>query len=744
MTPRSPTGRRTAHRKAMARLKLVATEPPKPVAPEVRQQLCQRWLAAACQHLRLRLVMATQVRQARAAGLNEEEAELSVEPTQVDVAARHKELEKVAAEAAKAHVQLPIDLLATQAELDALDRDILLLAVAPHVDVDLRDAIARFNDNLLANYVDVRLCLEFLVQDPVARLALRGRFSPDSGLRRARLVGLDKPRDGCDNLLGYEVVPAPRTLALLLGEQGLLDTSMSSLATFLKPAVELRDVVVPAAELAPLLTLLEIHARRQAYRAEASPYALPLGLAVEISGPPGTGKTMLVHGLCKHLGKPVLELDATKLTDMPEPDFRRALLSSLDQARLLDAVMVLDGVDGVLAKGSGRVGDVQEMLQRHPGITILTSRDSGSLDMNLDRFVVQRLQLDTPAPEDRRRILELHKPEGVEFATDCDLSALAGQYTFPGALLRNAMQVAVNRAWAANPDAPVITNDLLRRACHEQIRASLDEYAVRKKVSLGLSDLIVPKEVLEDIGEMFTAAKQRTHVLHNWGFAQKMSTGKGLVALFSGDPGTGKTLCATILANEMDQQLFQIAIPRVVSKWIGETEKNIENIFKTARASHGILLFDEADSLFASRTKVDSSVDRYSNMATNMLLQEIENFEGIVILTTNLEKNIDKAFQRRINFKIHFPFPEAEFRTRIWKQLTPRACPVDTGLDWDELGRRFELSGGHIKNAVLRGAYQAAADHSVIQFKHFEFAARQECKNAGKVYRASGFDRGLV
>ena len=729
----------------MARLKLVPAKTDAPVDPAVRLRLCRQWLAIACQHLRARLVMATQVRQARAAGLNEDEAVLSVEPTQVEVQARADELQDVVKDAAARGVQLPIDQLAQQAELDEIDRLILLLSVAPHVDVDVRDAIARFNDNLLANYVDVRLCLEFLVQDPVERLGLRGRFLPESDLRRSRLVQVERPRDqGGENLLGYEVLPAPRTLQLLLGEVGLLDTTMSSFATFHRPTTRLEDVVLPEGTLEPLVTLLDIQARRQTFRLESSPFALPLGIVVEVSGPPGTGKTMVVHGICKFLGKPLLELDATKLTEMSEPDFRRTLHSSLDQARLLDAVTVLDGVDGVLGKGSARVGDVQEMLQRHPGITVLTSLDSAALDTNLDRFVLQRLVLETPNADDRRRILERHKPEGVTFAPDCDVASTAGQYQFPGALLRNAMQVAVNRAFAASPDAPVISHEMLRAACHEQIRASLDEYAVRRRAGLKLVDLIVPQETVDDIGEMFTAAKQRLHVIHNWGFGAKLTTGKGLVALFSGDPGTGKTLCATILANEMDQQLFQIAIPRVVSKWIGETEKNIEKIFQTARASHGILLFDEADSLFASRTKVDSSVDRYSNMATNMLLQEIENFEGIVILTTNLEKNIDKAFQRRINFKVHFPFPEAEFRARIWKTLVPRSCPVDAAMDWDELGRRFELSGGHIKNAVLRGAYQAAAEGTIIHFRHFEFAARQECKNAGKVYRAAGFDTGLL
>jgi SpoVK/Ycf46/Vps4 family AAA+-type ATPase len=709
--------------------------------PAARTQLCLKWLATACRHMRIRLVMATQVRQARAAGLTEEEAILSVEPTQIEVGHVAEELAAIEIEATAAGITLPLEILARQAELDELDRDILILSVAPHIDVEIRDAIARFNDNLLANFIDVRLCLEFLVNDPIERLAFRTRFAPEGPLRRARLTSLDKPRDGgSDNLLAYEVIPATRVMQLLLGETGMLDTSMAGLATFTRPTLTLDDVVLPAGELDAMLGLLEQHARRQVYRTDTSPFALPNGLIAEISGPPGVGKSMLIHALSHHLGKPVLELDAARLTDMPDEAFQRNMYSALDQSRLADAVLVLDGVDGLLAKGAPRVGDVQDLLRQHPGITLLTARDSSSLDSNLDRFVLQRLILDTPAAADRTRIFHRHLPKGVEFAPDCDVAALAGIYTFQGALIRNAMQVAVNRAYTANPEQPQITHEMLRKACHDQIRASLDEYAVRRKVGLTLADLIVPKEVEDDIQEMFTAAKFRGQVMYNWGFNARMSTGKGLVALFSGEPGTGKTLCATILANEMDQQLFQISIPRVVSKWIGETEQNIEKIFETARASHGILLFDEADSLFASRTKVDSSVDRYSNMATNMLLQEIENFEGIVILTTNLEKNIDKAFQRRIGFKIHFPFPEADSRARIWRQLMPSACPVDPDLDWDELGERFELSGGHIKNAVLRGAYQAAADESPIKLKHLEYAARQECKNAGKVFRASGHD----
>ncbi len=709
-------------------------------SPDVQThlRLCLQWLATAGRLLRCRLSLATQVRQARAAGLTEEEALQSADPARAEVRVLANALAHVEAEAEALGLQLPMDALAEQHQLDALDRQILTLAVAPHVDVDIRDAIARFNDNLLANTVDVRLCLEFLVQDPVERLAVRARFAPDGPLRAARLIAMDRPPGGnAENLLGQEIVPAPRALQLLLGEQGLLDTSMAGMAAFSWPNVALESVVLPPGQIEPLLSLLQQHNSVATRAPRNAPFALPAALVVEISGPPGTGKTMLVHALAKHLAKPLLEIDAARLAEQSDADLARNLYSALDQARLADAILVLDGVDALCGKGSTRLGLLQDAFAGHAGIVVLTSRDTAALDALVDRFVVQRLVLETPAAAERARIFRLHKPDGVAIAADCDVEALADQYAFPGALIRNAMQVAVNRATAADPQHPEITHEILRRACQEQIRASLDEYAVRRKYDLTLADLVVPPETRDDIEELFTAAKHRGTVLHHWGFGQKISTGKGLIALFSGEPGTGKTLCATILAHELDQQLFQISIPRVVSKWIGETEKNIEKIFESARAAHGILLFDEADSLFASRTKVESSVDRYSNMATNILLQEIENFEGIVLLTTNLEKNIDKAFQRRIGFKVHFPFPESEYRAHIWQTLIPAACPMDDDVDWQDLGERFELSGGHIKNAVLRAAYQAAAEDKPLATRHLEFAARQECKNAGKVFRAA-------
>jgi len=206
--------------------------------------------------------------------------------------------------------------------------------------------------------------------------------------------------------------------------------------------------------------------------------------------------------------------------------------------------------------------------------------------------------------------------------------------------------------------------------------------------------------------------------------------------LFDGPPGTGKTFTAEILATELRLPLYRVHIPNVVSKWVGETERNIAEIFVRARAARAMLLFDEADSLFGRRSANASSAnDRYANMEVNLLLQEIERYDGITVLTTNLFGNLDEALQRRIQFRVTFPFPEPEERGNIWKMLTPPEAPLDDSVNFAQLGKEFELAGGHIKNALLRAAYRARAEGDAIAQQHLIDAAVAECQAQGKIVR---------
>ena len=245
----------------------------------------------------------------------------------------------------------------------------------------------------------------------------------------------------------------------------------------------------------------------------------------------------------------------------------------------------------------------------------------------------------------------------------------------------------------------------------------------------------VTDDVYEQVKEIIDAVAAQQIVFREWGFSKKFNKGRGLSALFDGEPGTGKTLSAEIISAELGMSLYRVNVANVVSKYVGETEKNLTQVFAEARGAQSVLLFDEADSLFAKRVEVKGANDRFANMEVNVLLQLIERYDGLVILTTNLKTSLDTAFERRLSFKINFPFPEKETRASIWERLIPKGAPLGEGIDFELLGKHFELSGGSIKNAVLRAAYRAAASGSNITMDHFEDAAKRECQAAGKLYR---------
>ena len=247
--------------------------------------------------------------------------------------------------------------------------------------------------------------------------------------------------------------------------------------------------------------------------------------------------------------------------------------------------------------------------------------------------------------------------------------------------------------------------------------------------------LVLPADEKSQIEEIIAAGRNRAKVLHTWGFNEKLPTGKGLVVLLSGEPGTGKTLAAEVIASELNLNLYRVNPAKVVSKFVGETEKNLNEILAQAKSTHAILFFDEADALFSSRVaKIETANDRFVNMETNFLLQQLERFEGIVILATNLETSIDQAFKRRIAYHIVVPFPKPVDRERIWRTLMPSRAPVGK-VDYARLGKTFELSGGHIKNAILRAAYIAAQRDALIDYDLLAEAAEKECAAAGKLFQ---------
>jgi SpoVK/Ycf46/Vps4 family AAA+-type ATPase len=281
----------------------------------------------------------------------------------------------------------------------------------------------------------------------------------------------------------------------------------------------------------------------------------------------------------------------------------------------------------------------------------------------------------------------------------------------------------IARTAAALQGRPLTPGELWR-ACRDRAPARLSELAQRVVPQASWDDLVLPEAQKLTLAQIAVHMRHRFQVHEGWGFAGEGARGLGITALFAGDSGTGKTLAAEVLAGVLDLELFRIDLSAVVSKYIGETEKNLKRVFDAAEDSAAILLFDEADALFGKRSEVKDSHDRYANIEVSYLLQRMECYRGLAILTTNHKAALDAAFTRRLRFIVQFPFPEATEREAIWRRAFPARTPTQ-GLAWAKLAR-LQAAGGHIRNIALGAAFHAADAGQAVGMEHVLRAARAD------------------
>ncbi|MCW5804403.1 MAG: ATP-binding protein, partial [Deltaproteobacteria bacterium] len=408
------------------------------------------------------------------------------------------------------------------------------------------------------------------------------------------------------------------------------------------------------------------------------------------------------------------------------PELARTLRAARREAMLFGAVLVVRNLDALAGDEARGVADLTphaaDVLAGHGGPVVATATRNVWPASQWRPAVV--VELGVPSETDR---IELWTRQlgGRDLAVEA-----AGRYRITGGTIERAAAAA--RELAATRGGSVELADL-RAGVRDQLDAELATLGRRVSWRQQWADLVVPDDVREELDELVSRVRHRRRVLDEWGFSRKVAKGVGVSALFAGPPGTGKTMVAGLIAMELGLDLYQIDVSRMVSKWIGETEKNLGRLFDAAAAGHVVLLFDEADSLFAKRTEVRSSNDRYANLEVNYLLQRMEEFEGITILTTNLEATVDEAFKRRLAFRIKFPVPEVDERMQLWRAMLPAEAAVAFDIDFRALAERFEMTGGYIRNAVLRAAYLAAGEGVSIRMHHLARAAAQEYQAMGKI-----------
>ncbi len=320
------------------------------------------------------------------------------------------------------------------------------------------------------------------------------------------------------------------------------------------------------------------------------------------------------------------------------------------------------------------------------------------------------------------------------------LEPIAAMFELTPGQIRDATRLAETIAIERHEDGQVTEDDIV--AASQVVSGSrLAGLARKEKSDFDWNDLILPAAQTRHLQEICARHRQKTGVFDRWGFGKKLPYGRGTHAVFHGSSGTGKTMAAGIIARELKLEIYRIDLSRVVSKYIGETEKNLAKIFSEAEHTHAILFFDEADALFGKRTEVKDAHDRYANIETSYLLQEIECYPGLTILATNLQENMDKAFLRRMQFVVDFPFPDETHRRKLWTSFIPPEAPVQDDIDLGFLAKRIQMTGGSIKNIVINAAFYAHAAGEAISMRHMIRAVKREYRKDNHAFLTADFGR---
>ncbi|MBD2526541.1 ATP-binding protein [Nostoc sp. FACHB-133] len=573
--------------------------------------------------------------------------------------------------------------------LSSFERDLLLLCAGMELNGDFAKLCAITHGDLQRAYPTLSLALSALPNVHWDAIA------PNAPLRHWRLIQIGD---------GHALTLSPvrideRILHYLTGIQYLDER----LAGIIEPLSEVSDLVPSHQDLAERVAAVWSQAEKI--------NSLPI---VQLSSSETTSKRAIAATICQLqslslwvMPAQLIPLAPSELDNLIRLWTRETILSKC--ALLIDC-NELDNNDMV------RLNAIARFIERTKGFLIVTSRER----IGLGQRLVVNFDVHQPTSKEQGTVWQ-DALGSMASQMNGQVKTLVDQFHLSAATIRAACAEAAGQL-AQKPDNDITS--ILWDACRVQARPRLDELAQRIEPSGDWEDLVLPeaqKQVLRDIA---AHVRQRSTVYNNWGFAGKSARGLGISALFAGASGTGKTLGAEVLAHKLRLDLYRIDLSSVVSKYIGETEKNLRRVFDAAEQGGVILLFDEADALFGKRSEVKDARDRYANIEVSYLLQRMESYPGLAVLTTNLKSAIDTAFLRRIRFVVQFPFPDTTQRAEIWRRVFPADTPT-ADLDALQLAR-LNVAGGNIRNIALNAAFLAADAGEAVQMKHLLRAAQTE------------------
>lgn len=433
-------------------------------------------------------------------------------------------------------------------------------------------------------------------------------------------------------------------------------------------------------------------------------------------GSSGSGKRFMVKHTAKRCGEKVLFVSAAEIA--AAEDVAGAFYSIVSEAAPQGAAICITDFEQLfeeecrakLAVISAELSDKDRFFGTH---IYITTEHRWQKSTPVGNTLLLTLEI-PETNEDQRLVLWNRAFEKITLSEEIDAAEMAAKFRFTAGQVFGAAERAAELA-AITGDA--ISPKLLHESCYDQVVVDLNSLASPIKPAYSWEDLVLPESEIKLLKSACMHVKYRHKVYTEWGFSKKAAYGRGVSVLLSGPPGTGKTMAAQVITNQLNMQLFKVQLSQVVSKYIGETEKNLRRIFTEAKQANCVLFFDETDALFGKRSEVKDSHDRHANIETAYLLQQMEEYDGVVLMATNLLQNIDEAFMRRISFVISVPFPDAPTRKLLWKKMMDAKAPTED-IDWDFLAENFKMAGGNIKNCIIHAAFLAASENKPIGMRH--------------------------
>jgi AAA+ superfamily predicted ATPase len=607
--------------------------------------------------------------------------------------------------------ELPWCRLSRTFQLTEIEQDLLLIAIAPELDLKYETLYAYLNNDVTRRAPTAELVMRLLSSDPRVRLVRRSLLLPDATLFASGILQSSPHLHG-------SIGVAPAVVNYIL-DQPAPDADLAPYATLYRPNRPWRDV--------PVHRTVEQQIRSFNQHRE------PVTLIFE--GRNGSGRLQAAEAFAREIGAPMLTFDVRAARTSGTP-LGKLLPPLLLHQSLYGAVLCATHAELLLNKeeDTTEAGACLDVLAKTTRPAVLCATGGRWRDV-VGRAPLQIINF-TPLGCAHRALLWQDAAAQRGYSIDADaLDAVSDRFVLTPGQIDRAVDVVVRGREMGDPP----TFHTWLEAARSQSDHSLAQLADKVRLVHDWRDIVLPSPILRHLKEITAAIRHRRKVYDEWGFARRISTGTGLKLLFSGPSGTGKTMTAGVMARDLGLDLYKIDLSRVVNKYIGETEKNLDRIFLAAHCSNAVLFFDEADALFGKRSEVKDAHDRYANVEVAYLLQKLEEHDGVVILATNLNKNIDEAFARRMHYVVRLPLPDATDRERLWRGMFPSQAPLAEDIDFEFIATQFSFTGGEIKNVALDAAFRAASDGGAVSMAHVTRAIAQQLMKEGRAPSVAEF-----